>query len=242
MAISTQKQAVGIVLKKRQLPKIVSEVKLAIDISGSMQSEYLDGTVQAITDRCLAIALEFDDNGQLEAWVFDSRSSQLPVITEDQHENYVEKKILKNNSISKWGGTNYAPVMQDILSETFTTSATQSASGFIGRLFGKKPTAEAVSTQPQHPAFVIFITDGENSDSSETISVLKESQKHNIYWMMVGVGNCGFSFCRRVADQFDNVGFTHISDLGSMSDEEFYLALLNDEFCEWVKKFAAKAA
>lgn len=36
------------------------DVALAIDISGSMQPDYTRGVVQEITERCLALAMNFD--------------------------------------------------------------------------------------------------------------------------------------------------------------------------------------
>ena len=48
MAIDLLKRKVGIVLEKRKLPQVTCEVKFALDISGSMQSLYDNGTVQAV--------------------------------------------------------------------------------------------------------------------------------------------------------------------------------------------------
>ena len=86
MAIDLLKRKVGIVLEKRQLPQVTCEVKFALDISGSMQSLYDNGTVQALTDRLLAVASRFDDNGEMEVWTFTNGFSEAPLVTESMHE------------------------------------------------------------------------------------------------------------------------------------------------------------
>ena len=249
MGIDLLKKKVGIVLEKRKLPKVVCEVKFALDISGSMQGLYKNGTVQQLTDRLLAIASKFDDNGEMEVWTFTTGFSEAPVVTEDLHEGYISKCILNNGNITKWGGTCYSPVMIDIINQSFTeekkvVSTVETKPGFLGKLFGAKPTVTTVESlsienrNPKFPIFVPFVTDGDNSDHEETERVIKECANKNIYWMMVGIGNESFHWLEKISKKYPNVGFEKFDDLASTSDEDFYLKLLNEEFCNWVKKFA----
>src|SRR4051812_26347902 len=53
----------GISLAKKNLTGVRACVYLVLDYSGSMSSYYRDGTVQAFTDRILAAAAHFDDDG-----------------------------------------------------------------------------------------------------------------------------------------------------------------------------------
>ena len=248
MAIDLLKKKVGIVLEKRKLPHVVCEVKFALDISGSMQGLYDNGTVQNLTDRLLAVASKFDDNGEMEVWTFTNGFDAAPTINESMHEGYVNKHIIRNDDIYKWGGTSYAPVMNDILKQSFyqaveTTTNVTSTPGLFGRLFGKKETVaeiverDIVAKDAKYPVFVPFITDGENDDKSATERLIKENAGKNIYWMMVGIGNERFSWLSEIANKYPNVGFMKIADLNKISDEDFYLQLLNEEFCTWVKKF-----
>jgi hypothetical protein len=55
---------------------------------------------------------------------------------------------------------------------------------------------------------------------------------------MVGIGSESFTWLNKIADKYPNVGFVKIDELDRISDEDFYMKLLNEEFCEWVKKFA----
>ena len=255
MAIDLLKKKVGIVLEKRKLPKITSEVKFALDISGSMQGLYNNGTVQRLVDRCLAVATQFDDDGSMEAWTFTGSFDRLDPITEAQHEGYVDKRILRNGSIEKWGGTAYAPVCRDILQDTFTREEivrtreiVEEKAGFLGKLFGKKDSTREVihesktfvTADTEHPALVIFITDGECGDAADAERVMIESQKHNIYWLMIGIGRDNFRVLRQLADKYPNVGFEKFDDVEHISDEDFYLKLLNQEFCDWAKKHAVE--
>lgn len=255
MAIDLLKKKVGIVLEKRKLPKITSEVKFALDISGSMEGLYKNGTVQRLVDRCLAVATQFDDDGNMEAWTFTNGFDRLQDITEAQHDGYVNKRILNNSSISKWGGTSYAPVCRDILQNTFTreeivrtSEIVEEKAGFLGKLFGKKDTAkevfhesrQLVSADTEHPALVIFITDGECGDARDAERVIIESQKNNIYWLMIGIGRDNFRVLRELGDKYPNVGFEKFDDIEGISDEDFYMKLLNQEFCDWAKQHAAQ--
>lgn len=249
MAIDLLKKKVGIVLEKRKLPQVTCEVKFALDISGSMQRMYNDGTVQKLTDRLLAVASRFDDNGEMEVWTFTNGFDEAPVVTESMHEGYINKHILNNSSINKWGCTSYAPVMQDIIEKSFTEKVSKTVTneekpGFFGKLFGAKPTittSEVFSVgdrNPKFPIFVPFVTDGDNSDHSETERLIKECANKNIYWLMVGIGSESFTWLNKIADKYPNVGFVKIDELDRISDEDFYMKLLNEEFCDWVKKFA----
>ena len=55
---------------------------------------------------------------------------------------------------------------------------------------------------------------------------------------MVGIGSERFKWLKEIADKYPNVGFVKIDNLEKITDEDFYLQLLNEEFCNWVKQFA----
>lgn len=249
MAIDLLKKKIGIVLEKRKLPRITCEVKFALDISGSMQGLYNNGTVQKLTDRLLAIATQFDDDGEMPVWTFTNSFDEAPSVNESMHEGYINKHIINNSNIYKWGGTSYAPVMNDIINQSFTeqvkvTSTVEEKPGFFGKLFGAKPKVTEIESvsfenrQPKFPVFVPFVTDGENDDHEQTERLIKQCADKNIYWMMVGIGRESFTWLKRIADKYPNVGFVKIAALDKISDEDFFVELLNEEFCTWAKKFA----
>ena len=239
-------ETVGISLAKRNItvtPKV--RVGLALDVSGSTHHLYTNGVMQETIDRLLAVAVKFDDNGELDMWSFDNRSSTLPQATANSYGNYVPQNILNNNSIQKWGGTSYAPVIKDVTRYYFpsgpVTQVQEAAKGLFGKLFGSKPApaptpAPATTAATAEPAMVLFITDGANDDQSAAMAALREAANSPVYWQMVGVGPASyFTFIKEAADKLPNVGFINLNSL-SMTDEQLYEQLISDEFCAWVKQ------
>jgi hypothetical protein len=225
----------GIILEKRQLPNPPKcRVGLALDVSGSMEDEYMDGSVQKTVDRLLAVAQKFDDNGEMEVWTYHTRVSPAPTANASTFGGYVKKCILDNPDVSKWGGTSYAPPMNAMVDHYFRGTAVK-AKGFMNSLFGK---TERVAAEDTHiPALMLFVTDGENNDPAEARKILLEAQQFNLYWQLVGVGNgCDFAFIKELADELPNAGFVHLPNLKA-SDEVVLDKLLTTEFVNWVKKF-----
>lgn len=237
MGISLEKRAekVNIILAKRNITQIPPvRVGLALDISGSTQSMYNRGVMQETVDRLLAVAMKFDDNGELDMWSFTEGFNRLDTATAADYNGYVKRAILENRRIEKWGGTAYGPVMNDMVKHYFNPSPIAEAKGMLGGLFSKKPAAPSGSTAP---AMGIVVTDGANSDRYEAAKIMREAQKHNIYWQMVGVGpDHYFSFIQEMADELPNVGFINLNSL-EMTDEQLYEQVVGEEFCEWLKKF-----
>lgn len=132
---------------KIDMTKHVARVALAMDYSGSMSNLFRNGSVQETVSRLLPIALRFDDNGELESWLFSNGSERLAAVTKDNYSTYVRKVMNKANM--SMGGTNYAPVLKEMVS------------------YYKDIEPSEV------PAFIIFITDGENWDTNETNKIVR---------------------------------------------------------------------
>ena len=187
-----------------------ARVLLAMDFSGSMNRMFKDGTVQAVLEQMLPMAMEFDDDGQMEVWLFDNEYRRLPSITLNNIENYVQREILAN----KWhmGGTNYAPVMQDITRVCVETNARE------GKL----------------PAYVIFITDGANADKTATKQIIKEASFYPIFWKYVGIGGESFPFLERLDDlkdrNVDNADYFAVFDPSEITYDQ-----LLEEFPDWLE-------
>jgi hypothetical protein len=235
MALIDLKKKTRIALDKRALPQPPHcRVGLCIDISGSMHNEYQDGLVQETVDRLLAIAGTFDDNGEMEVWTFNQGYSTPPVARAADFGSYVKKEILDNPKVDKWGGTNYAPVMNAVLDTYFRGASVVTSGGLFG-LFKK---TEQQSPKDTHiPALCLFITDGDNSDAGEAERILRQAQKYQIYWQLIGIGNdTDFRFIKKMADDLPNAGFCHLPNL-RVSDDAIYEALLTTELCDWLRKF-----
>ncbi len=124
--------AIGI----NRLTGIKAQVMLVLDISKSMNKLYRSGVVQTVIERILGLALNFDDDGNIDMMLFGTNAYALPPVTINDFEGYVERVILANHKVIE--ATNYAPPLNRILEKYRTHTGT--------------------------PVFVIFLTDGGNLD------------------------------------------------------------------------------
>lgn len=234
MSLIDLTKKVAIVLEKRNMTKVRAQVAMGMDISGSMQELYKHGVVQETVNRLSAVAIKFDDNGVLDSWVFSNETFETEPVTKELFDIYVDQFILQNSKIDKWGGTFFSPLILDMLQHYFPELKPKGFIESLSGLFKSKSTVQESSVVD--PVFAMIVTDGENSDKTETMELLKESEKYNIYWQFVGIGSEDFSFLTRAANQLPNVGFFKIEDIKKISDEDLYDKLINEEFSEWIKK------
>lgn len=226
MSISLEKRAetVGITLEKRGLKKApIMRVAAGIDISGSMLDEFEDGSVQHAFDQLMGISLKFDDNGEIDVWAFNTRSHRAPSAVPEDYNKYIGTRR-GQGKFGFWpdGGTNYAPVLRDIITEMFP----EEKKGFFN--FSKKPSDNS-------PVMVLFITDGEPSDGIEAARVIANARDKNIYFQLIGVGNdCRFTTLKKIADDYDNAGFVQLINV-KMTDEQLYDILISQELVNFIQ-------
>jgi uncharacterized protein with von Willebrand factor type A (vWA) domain len=203
-----------------------AKVVLAIDYSGSMDHLYRSGAIDALLERLIPIALTFDDDGEIDVYLFHDRYIKVGTpLKRSNVSEYVQKEIKRYDM----GGTNYAPVMQAIL-EDYQNPTT-------GSIFGS-------SIQPADlPTYVIFISDGENGDRRNTETVITEASKHAIFFQCVGIGGAGFGSLQKLDDlrgrTVDNADFFSANSLAAMSDDDLYNKLMN-EFPGYLKAARSK--
>ncbi len=188
-----------------------ARVVFVLDHSGSMRKMYNNGTVQTLLERIFPMAMYFDDNSELDFYWFDSLFRELPPVTPALLEDYVNKIILANPE--RFGGTCYAPVMNEIFKKYVKISSANI------------------------PTFVIFITDGANSDKGDASKALINASRYNIFWKFIGIGKERFEFLERLDNLkgrfIDNANFVNVNDLYSISDDDLYTLLL-EEYDEWL--------
>lgn len=200
------------------------------DKSGSMEHLYKNGFVQRLTERVLPIGMAFDDNQSVDLYVFhnESYSHKDPITTS----NYttIVSDILRQYG---WGGTNYAPPINQILDEY-----SEKSGGFMG--FGGKTRK---TKKLKYPVYVLYFTDGANDDKRETEALLREASHHGIFFQFVGIGNARFDFLQKLDDLdnrfIDNADFFQANDLDSITDDQLYARLMT-EFPDYVKEARAK--
>ena len=210
-----------VALEKKNLQETVAKVALVMDISGSMYSTYSNGTVQEIVNKILPLAVQFDDDGELDFWYYSDRCRRMPSVNMKNYESAVPANW-ENLMDDLGGGTNALGVMKEVVAE-FQNS--------------------------KIPAYVIFITDGMINDNVQKI--ILDSSKMPIFWQFVGIGGGGFfgklfggyGFLEKLATlsgrYVDNANFFALDDFRKVDNAELYSRLLN-EFPNWLKEIKAK--
>lgn len=206
----------GLCLEKNKMSNVKARVVLAIDESGSMEFEglYSRGFVQKVFERLMPVGLKFDDNKSIESYTFNTYFREHAEVNMFNLENYVKDEIGRIEG----GGTAYAPIINELV---------------------KKHIQNQNSFKDNLPTFVIFITDGENSDWKEAEKAIIRASKENIFFMAIGIGNERFEFLSKLDDlsgrEKDNFDFEAISNIDKISDKELYNILMR-EFKTFVGK------
>jgi hypothetical protein len=213
--LNLRKDTFTLVLTKNGINTGQARVAVVLDQSGSMRSETKDGTVQSVLERLLPVALQFDDNGELDVWLFDDGYKRMESISERDFYKYVDREILGKRENQLWGTTSYAPVMRDVFQKY-------------------------VVEEPSHlPTLVIFITDGNNDDKTATSALMRELSQYGIFFQFVGIGNEMFSYLEELDNLkgrvIDNANFFKISNINKVTDEELYTRLMA-EYPEWERQ------
>ena len=205
-------EVVKVNLTKHNLsPDTKARVAFVIDISGSMMSAYKKGDVQEIVEKIFPIAINFDDNEEMDVWIFENGFKRMPSMNKDNYYGYVQREILDKNC--RFGGTEYAPVLEDVAQYYLEEHP--------------KPT----------PVYVIFITDGDNSDKARTTKVVKEISNYPIFLQFVGVGGAGFEYLEQLDDMggryIDNADFFEATYDDFSKENNLYQKLLQ-EYPSWL--------
>lgn len=121
--------------------------------------------------------------------------------------NNLDQYLIRENTVRPNEGTNYAPVINDIV-KTYKKN--------------------------KIPAYIVFITDGDNWDKDKTTNAIKEASKYPIFWQFVGVGSDSFEYLQNLDDMtdryVDNADFFRVKTMNDITYEN----LLN-EFPKWLE-------
>lgn len=240
--LSKATEQVKFVLEKNNLSNVRAQVAVNLDVSGSAESLFKQGLMQQAFQRIMPIALQFDLNGEVDVFTFADGNSIAhvePAATVKNYSNYVKKNILENNKVPKWGGTDYAPVLQKNLEafEFYVTETTTTKKGWFGGSQTSSTTTLKDKSKSGDPVVVYFFTDGANSDKSRTTALLQEMQDKGtqMYVHFIGIGNANFSYIEQLGDKFDNTGFLSIGNIANVDENTIYEQLIPNELVEWFK-------
>ena len=197
-------------LEKKNLLNCVARVALVIDISGSMTVRFRNGTVQEIVNKTLPLAVQFDDDGELDFWYFGTRCRRMENVNMDNYKQAVPANWCR--IMHELGGANNeAAVMNEVIKE----------------YQGSKL-----------PVYVLFISDGEVHNEREITKAMKTASIYPIFWQFIGVGGKNYGILERLDDMsgryVDNASFFALDDFKQVSNEELYERML-EEFPQWLK-------
>lgn len=223
-------------------------VKIALDISGSMNGLYKSSVVQQTVERLLGLGMNLDSNKSIEVYLFGVNDYYAGEATEGNIEGFVQREILSRFRLEN--STNYAGVMKrigkDAVGYEGNVPVKEQKSGGVFGMFKKKeaePVSVVKNTADAEATVVYFITDGNNHDKDETRRVIKELSKEPIFWQFVGIGRERFNFLEELDDMggrhVDNADFFKIQDISKVSDSELYDKLLT-ELPSWVQTVRQK--
>ena len=202
-------------LEKRNLLDCVARVALVLDISGSMSGRYKNGTVQEIVNKTLPLAVQFDDDGELDFWYYGTTCQRMASVNMKNYESAVPadwKQLMRTLG----GCNNEVLVMEEIVEEYTGTKL---------------------------PVYVLFITDGGVSQAGKIKKILKEFSTEPVFWQFVGVGGKNYGVLEKLDTMegryVDNANFFALDDFKSVPNEELYGRLL-EEFPQWLKEVREK--
>ena len=215
----------GVNLEKRGLAEHTARVALVLDISASMTMLYRRGAVQRLAERVLALGLRFDDDGEVDVFLFGERVHHPePGLRLDGYQDYIAR-MLQEHKLEY--DTQYGAAAAEVRRYYF---------GEAGRRSQPRPDTT--------PVYVMFITDGEPSDKAEATRQVRSASYEPVFWQFMGVGSGRFAFLERLDDlddrYTDNADFFAVTDeelLGArpISDDALFARLMT-EYPDWLTR------
>ncbi len=202
-------------LKKNNLETTVARVGLVLDISGSMVPRFKNGTVQSIVNKTLPLAVQFDDDGELDFWFYGTTARKMNSVNLKNYTTAVPEDW--KHLMLDLGGRNNEPIVMKMVVDEYKDT--------------------------KIPAYVLFITDGGVNQKREIQNIITEASHLPIFWQFVGVGGKNYGILEKLDTMsgryVDNAGFFALDDFKKVSNEELYARLL-EEFPSWLEEIKRK--
>jgi stress response protein SCP2 len=249
----------AVTLEKRGLSEHTARVALCLDISGSMGGLYRSGKVQSLVERVLALGLRFDDNAEVDVFLFGARGHEAGSVGMDSYQGWTDRML------QQWrleGGTDYAAAMQLIRQQYFGSADLRHS-----------PISD------RQPVYVMFVTDGHTTSEAATKAHVLSSSYEPLFWQFMGIGRSSKSvdapqvaqaapppgkqsrFARRFSAMasnwgdgtfrfleelddlphryIDNADFFCVQDPANLTDDQLY-DLMTAGYADWLQRARAK--
>jgi len=237
-------KSAGVSLAKVGLDQHRARVCLVLDISGSMSSLYRKGLVQRFAERILALGCRFDDDGEIDVFLFGRHVHRGEPMGLSNWSSYVGEMIERH---PLEGDTRYGAAMEAVRRHYFPDA-------FMGndKNSGKAGERQA-PVKAALPVYVMFVTDGTTSDQPLTERQLRWASREPIFWQFMGIGrgkkskskrllnfaDSDFPFLEKLDELdgrlIDNAGFFAVASPDEHSDADLY-DLLMGEYPDWVRQ------
>lgn len=202
-------------LEKHNLQNTIARVGLVMDITGSMRKRYNDGTVQEIVNHVLPLAVQFDDDGELDFWYYAKEQKRMDSVNMRNYKEAVPENW--KDLMKELGGVNNEPPILELVVEEYKNS----------RL----------------PAYVIFVTDGGFATKTKIKKIISAASEFPIFWQFVGVGGTSYGILEELDTMegryVDNANFFALDDFMTAPNDELYSRLL-EEFPSWLREVKSK--
>lgn len=226
-------KSAGVSLAKVGLQEHRARVCLVLDISGSMSTLYRKGLVQRFAERILALGCRFDNDGEIDVFLFGRNVHRTEPMGLSNWTGYVAH-VIDRHPLE--GDTRYGAAMAAVRRHYFPDAAG-----------GERKSAHAAAL----PVYVMFVTDGSTSDQPMTERQLRWSSREPIFWQFMGIGKGRKSKAKRLASfadsdfpflekldeldgrLIDNADFFSVSSPDEHTDSALY-DLLMTEYPAWV--------
>lgn len=231
-------------LAKVNLSKHQAKVALCLDISGSMGMLYDSGKIQTFAERILVLGCRFDDDGEIDVFLFGENAHHVDSMNIDNYQGFVNA-ILKRHPLEI--GTDYAKAMRLIRQFYFPSNN------------GGETRSPMKSSLP---VYVIFLTDGATEDAAAAEQQTRWSSCEPLFWQFIAIGKTirdvavapkkgflglfkgppppvsEFRFLETLDNLpgrfVDNANFFSVEDPQAVTDEQLY-ELLMTEYPGWLK-------
>lgn len=140
-------------------------IAIALDISGSMDTLYKNGTVQQVVEKLLAVALSISSNDQLDIWTFNDTPKRLSSVSKANFHDYIS-----SNNISSGGGTNVSRVLVDIDKKYFGETTGDNVFGIVLTDGDIGELQSLISNSSSKPVFWQFVGLGNDFLKLNTLS------------------------------------------------------------------------
>lgn len=228
-SLSLEKRA-KLDLRKREVAKVLvgkgacgvrARVVLVLDKTGSMRRLYSAGTVRRVVERMIPIAIQLDDDGRIEPYLYAADYARLPDITVDRTDAWSAEYL---HLRGRHGGIDYAeiggsnnelPVMREII---------------------------ASLNRHRQPTLVLFFTDGGFREKAKITALMREASALPAFWQFIGLGHADYGLLHTLdtmtGRRVDNAGFFSVDDIDTVTDADLYNRLLG-EFPDWLSAAGA---